>query len=421
MHKKSHSTKALRLFLFSILAFVWASTPAVAQRYFSYNHPNFSLFGTSNLWDALRTDFKLHHEATHPFINAEIGWFSKNQQYIDRTTLRAAPYLYYIREQLKKRNLPGELALLPIIESAYNPFALSNKGAAGLWQFMPDTARSYGLKHNSWYDGRRDIIESTRAALDHLTYLNKRFAGDWLLAIAAYNSGEGLVQAAIDRNRRLGKTTDFWSLALPAQTKQYVPRLMAIANVIQSPDKYAVQLSPIRNAPYFTEIDLDSSVNLSQAAKTANIDVAALHALNAGYKRNATEPAMPSKLLIPIKAINNFNLKAQQDEEQSETRFTKATINSRFENPELNISKKFRNMFNDDSSEQSSPHAFKAEDSKSYIVKVKHIQHEVAAGETLYKISKHYNISTKDISRWNHFDMQNRLTIGESLNLWVKV
>lgn len=455
--KRFFSLSILRILFVTVLACVWAGTPALAQRYFSFNdYSGFSLFGSKNLWDVLRKDFKLQHEAEHPFIKAEISWFSSNQKNVDRTVARATPYLYYVREQLKQRNLPGELALLPIVESAYNPFALSHKGAAGIWQFMPETAKFYGLKLNSWYDGRRDIVESTRAALDHLTRLHKKFDGDWLLAIAAYNSGEGMVQSAIDRNRRLGKSTDFWSLSLPEETKRYVPRLIAIANVVNNPKSYDVELSPIRNVPYFTQVDLNSTVNLAQAAKAAEIDVAHLHALNAGYKRTATDPSQPSRLLLPIKAVNKFNTQFNDDDNDEASRFDAAHVPGRFDqSKKTNVFHQFavalKNTFSrrtDKFTEESEHHvraAAKSTPSESrqaveqqrsmltaslatatgratkahQTITVKRIEHEVGAGETLYELARRYGVPVQQIARWNHVGTDHKLKLGEMVALWI--
>ena len=175
-----------------------------------------------NLWDVLREEFALPHYEDNPMVQEKIEWYMNNQDYLLRSASRAAPYLYYILQQVKKRHLPAELVLLPIIESGYNPFSLSNVGAAGIWQLMPDTATSLGVRQDWWYDGRRDVITSTRAALSHLSYLQSFFEGNWLYTLAAYNTGEGNLLSAIKRNIRDGKDTDFWSLPLSQDRKSVV-------------------------------------------------------------------------------------------------------------------------------------------------------------------------------------------------------
>ena len=164
-------------------------------------------------------------------------WSSQHPTYLKNLFERAEPFLYYILNELEKRNMPTEIALLPAIESAYKPNAVSKSKASGLWQFIPSTGKHYGLKQNWWYDGRRDVIASTDGAIKYLKYLNNMFDGDWLHALAAYNSGEGRVMRAIKKNKREGKPTDFWSLALPKETRAYVPKLLALADILRHQDK----------------------------------------------------------------------------------------------------------------------------------------------------------------------------------------
>jgi len=173
-------------------------------------------------------------------VTRELNWYLSHPSYIDRIQERAEPYLYFILQEIEKRGMPGEIALLPAVESAFRPFAYSPGRAAGMWQFIPSTGRLFGLKQNWWYDGRRDVVSSTRAALDYLMALNKQFNGDWELALAAYNSGAGTVRSAIRRNKRLGKPTDYWSLSLPDETNAYVPRLLALAKVFHHPQENGI-------------------------------------------------------------------------------------------------------------------------------------------------------------------------------------
>ena len=222
-----------------------------------------------NLWDVLRDEFALPHYEKNYAVQAKIEWFMNNQDYLLRSASRAAPYLYYISQQVRKRHLPAELVLLPIIESGYNPFSVSNMGASGIWQLMPDTASGYGVKRDWWYDGRRDVIASTRAALNYLSYLQSFFEGNWLLAIAAYNTGEGNVLAAIKRNIRDGRDTDFWSLPVAQQTRDYVPSLLALAVIISHPEKYPVYFPPIQSAPYLAQVEVGTQINLKHAATLA--------------------------------------------------------------------------------------------------------------------------------------------------------
>lgn len=259
-----------------------------------------------SIWDRLRADFQLPNAANRPEVQAQINWLAHNQGYLDRTIRRAAPYMYLIFQETQSRNLPAELVLLPIMESAYNPFIRSSRGAVGLWQLMSGTANGFGVKQDFWYDGRRDVYASTNAALDYLTYLQSYFGGDWLLAIAAYDAGEGRLQSAVHHNAERGLSTDFWSLSLPAETQAYVPRLLALAAIIQNPGKYNLTLPPITDQPYLQQVDLGAPINLSQAAEMAGMSLAELKALNPGYSRTSTGPNGPYRLLLPIDRIPMF-------------------------------------------------------------------------------------------------------------------
>lgn len=262
--------------------------------------------GSGNLWDELKTGFQLDHDTSNAAVQAQIAWYMQHQGYLYRTTKRAAPYMYYIYQQVHERNLPTELVLLPIMESAYNPFASSNRGAAGLWQLERGTASAFGVRQDWWYDGRRDVLASTNAALDYLTYLQSFFGGNWVLAIAAYDAGEGTIQEAVRRNARDGLGTDFWSLPLNAETRAYIPRLLALASIIDNPKEYPVDLPPISDSPYLGEVDIGGQINLEQAANLAGISLDELKQLNPGYSHHTTDPNGPHKLLLPFDKIQTF-------------------------------------------------------------------------------------------------------------------
>lgn len=259
-----------------------------------------------NIWDVLREEFALPHYEDNPAVQEKIQWFMSNQDFLFRSATRSAPYLYYILQQVKKRHLPAELVLLPIIESGYNPFSLSNVGAAGIWQLMPATASDLGIKRNSWYDGRRDVIASTRAALNHLAYLQGFFEGNWLYAIAAYNTGEGNVVSAIKRNIRDGRDTDFWSLPVAQQTRDYVPSLLALAVIISRPDQYPIYLPPVPNAPYLAQVDTGGQMNLKLAANLAGLSYQRMVQLNPGFNHPSVLTKGPSKLVLPIENVEQF-------------------------------------------------------------------------------------------------------------------
>ncbi len=262
--------------------------------------------GYPDVWARVRDRLRLPRDAAKR-IGRELEWYRGNQDYLDRTAERARRYLPFIAREVERRNLPGELALLPVVESAFQPFAYSRAGASGLWQFIRSTGKLYGLRQNWWYDGRRDVLEATRAALDYLEKLRDDFDGDWLLAVAAYNSGEGNVQRAVSRNRRHRKPTDFWSLRLPRETQSYVPRLLAVAALVADPQRYGITLSPIPDEVEFTVVALEGQIDLGLAAEVARVPLDEIYLLNPGFNRFATDPAGPHRLLLPRAAALGFS------------------------------------------------------------------------------------------------------------------
>lgn len=263
------------------------------------------LAALGDLWTRMRHGFQMDTSIDNERIAVQRNWYLRNADYLDRMARRASRYLHYTVSEAEKRNLPTELALLPIIESAYDPFAYSHANAAGMWQFIPGTARIMGLKLNDWFDGRRDVIDSTRAAYDFLSLLYGKF-GDWQLALAAYNAGPGAVQRAINRNKAAGLPTDFWSLKLPAETRAYVPRFLAMAQIVKSPESFGVTLHPVVNQPFFRVITINGQVDLPEAASIAGISLKEMYQLNAGFKRQATDPAGPHRLLVPAALPQDF-------------------------------------------------------------------------------------------------------------------
>ena len=224
-----------------------------------------------DVWERMRRGFQLQDGlGVNPRIEQQRLWFASNPSFLENAGERGSLYIHYIVERLEERNMPLELALLPVIESAYNPMAYSRSDAVGLWQFIPSTGRYFNLRQTRAYDGRRDITASTTAALDYLTRLHDMFNGDWLLALAAYNAGEGTVSRAIERNEKLGLPTDYWNLPLPQETKDYVPKFLALSQVVLAPEAYGVNLSPIANTPYFEVVEVKQSMDLSRVAALAS-------------------------------------------------------------------------------------------------------------------------------------------------------
>ena len=258
-----------------------------------------------NIFDRIRLGYKLPEVADRS-IDGQVRFFAGKPDFLDRTFDRAEHYLYYVVRELEARDMPLELAFLPVIESAYNPYAYSRARAAGIWQFIAPTARRYDVRVNWWQDGRRDIVDSTRAALDYLSELHTMFDGDWFLAIAAYNCGEAAVQRAVTKARRAGKPADFWHLKLPNETHGYVPALLAMARIVADPDQYGLEFATIANKPYFAQVEVGSQIDLRVAAMLLNVSEEELHELNPAFNRWATDPDGPHHLLVPVAVAPEF-------------------------------------------------------------------------------------------------------------------
>jgi membrane-bound lytic murein transglycosylase D len=261
-----------------------------------------------DLWQIAAQNF-VHADfdagGTQPAVSAQIEWLKQQSDFIYEVTRRSEPYAYYVMQQTIDRQLPAELMLLPMVESAYDGFAYSPGQAAGLWQFIPSTGKHFGLQQNWWYDGRRDIVASTTAAMSYLQQLYRRFES-WELALAAYNAGPARIARAQRKNRSKGLPDDYWSLELPAETQRYVPRLQALREVLRNPEAYGMTVYPVANAPYFEQVNVGSQIDLAQAADMANIPVKTLYRLNPGLNRWASPPQGPHQLALPVAAVKPF-------------------------------------------------------------------------------------------------------------------
>ncbi len=260
----------------------------------------------TDLWQRLRSGFQLSHETDRKRVLDELNWYVKHPEYVERVAKRAAPHLHYIIEALEKRGLPLEFALLPIVESAYDPFAYSHSRAAGLWQFIPGTARMYGLQIDWWNDGRRDVRASTKAAIDYLEYLHNRLDDDWLLALAAYNAGPGNVLSSIRVSKLPKDEVNFWSLKVFRETYTYVPRLLAISELINHPERYNMTLPDVANEPYWEVVQTQGQLDLNKAAELAEVSSKEIYTLNAGFNQWATHPDGPHELIIPVGKADVF-------------------------------------------------------------------------------------------------------------------
>lgn len=264
----------------------------------------------ADVWSRLREGFGLP-DVEQDRIDAEIARYEDRQRYFEIVAQRAQPYMRYILDRIEARDMPAELLLIPVVESAFRPFAYSYARAGGLWQFKPLTGKRFGLEQNWWYDGRRDVLASTEAALDYLEYLHGFFDGDWLLAIAAYNGGEGTVQRALRTNAARGQPTDYWHLDLPTQTEKYVPRILALRAILDTPGEYGIALPAMPEDEALAIVEVKDQVDLAVAAEMAGISLEALHRYNSGYNRWATPPDGPHRLAVPKRQADVFRAALQ--------------------------------------------------------------------------------------------------------------
>ncbi len=257
-----------------------------------------------DLWARIRQGFSMP-DLQSSAVDDRADWYAQRPEAFRRMVDRSNRYLYHIVEELERRNMPTELALLPFVESAFNPQAVSSAKAAGMWQFIPSTGKTYNLRQNVFQDERRDVLASTDAALDYLSKLHDQF-GDWQLALAAYNWGEGAVARAIARNQAAGQSTDYLNLNMPAETRMYVPKLQAIKNIITNPERYGIALPDIPNHPYFVTVTTSRDIDVSLAARLANLPLDEFKALNPSFNRPVILGASNPQILLPYDNAETF-------------------------------------------------------------------------------------------------------------------
>ena len=395
---------------------------------------------TPNVWDILRQEFALNHEVTQPEVQNQLRWLIAHPSYLQKLA-QSEPYMYHIITEIKKRHIPGEIALIPMIESSYDPFAYSGAGAAGLWQLMPGTGTDLGLKQDWWFDGRRSIRPATDAALNYFVYLNKFFNGNWILAFAAYDSGEGTMARIIKNSGQTGNKINFWSLPVPNETKAYIPRLLALAEIIQNPQRYKVELPDIPHAPYFEEVNIGSQIDLNHAAKLAGISYHDLIKLNPGYNRWATAPYRPYKLLIPANRVENFNRNLANFPEDQRVSWTRHQVSAgdslnliaqRYHTT-INLIKELNQLKSNAVKKgqyvlipSTKNMAVVAQAKSPPPTKVAHftalkqykIIHIVQRNETYTQLEKKYGISTHQIRAWNKLKSIKPLQRGQQLVIW---
>jgi len=397
----------------------------------------------TDVWERLRNNYSLPL-LENKRIQREVDWYARHPSYMVRVNERATPYMHYIISEVEKRGMPGEIALLPIVESAFQPFAYSHGRAAGIWQFIPGTGRHYGLKQNWWYDGRRDVYASTQAALNYLQRLHKMFDGNWMHALAAYNSGEGTVLKAIRRNKKKGKPTDFWSLRLPKETRSYVPRLLAISKVVADPARHGITLAPLENKPFFTRVDTKSQIDLALAAEMADISLDELYKLNPGFNRWATAPKGPHYLLIPVEKADAFENKIAGLPDSQRMRWKHHKVKSGETLSHIadkyrisvallkdsnrlrrNLIRKGQNLVIPVAAKSARTYRLSESQRKQKILsspksgRIK-IIHTVRGGDNLWDLSRKYKVNVRALAKWNAMAPRDVLQRGQKLVIWTK-
>ena len=263
--------------------------------------PNLS---QNDLWQRIRNGYALR-QLNSPLVASHEQWYAKRPDYMQRMTERGQRYLHFIVEEVERRGMPSEIALLPMIESAFNPEGYSTASASGIWQFIPSTGKHFGMQQNWWYDGRRNIISATLGALDYLQKLHGMF-GDWELALAAYNWGEGAVQRALTHNRKLGLPANYASLKMPSETRNYVPKLQAIKNIVSDPASFGLALHPVPNQPYFVAVSTSKNIDMELVAGLADVTLDEFRALNPAHNRPVILQENSEVLLLPVDKVETF-------------------------------------------------------------------------------------------------------------------
>jgi membrane-bound lytic murein transglycosylase D len=419
----------------------------------------------NTVWERLLSLYSLP-DINNPRIDRELYWYLEHPASLAILQQRAEPYLHHILDEIEAKNIPGELALLPVVESAFIPDAYSKADASGLWQFIPSTGQEFGLQQNAWYDGRRDIYASTKAATTYLKQLSETFDGDWLLALASYNCGKGRVRKSIEQNEYRNLPTDYWSLDLPEETESYVPRLLAVAKLFANADEYNIHLQHIPNRPYFEVIDIKSPIDLHKAAQLANTPLDKFLKLNPGFNRSCTAPEGPHRLLIPVAQAQSFkrNLALlpyyervtikQYDEDRVAQVHRQEKPEERVAQIRPEVTRTILNQYKVKSGENL---AFIASKNQTTIKSIRQINHlasnsirsgmrlqlpseakynsisliakaaknksanahvyAIKKGDTFFNISQRFSVTPKDIANWNNITLKTALIPGRKLTI----
>ncbi len=396
-----------------------------------------------SVYERMLHSFALPDCSSHEVSRNWAQWYADRPEYMERVLRRAEPWIYYIVEEIERRGLPGELALLPIVESAYDPFAYSSGRALGTWQFVSATGRQYGLDQNWWYDGRRDVVASTHAALDYLEYLHDFFDGDWLLALASYNSGEGRVSRSVKRNVKAGKPGDFWNIRLPKETRGYVPKLLGLTCLFLNADAYGFTPPKTPNEPVITTVDFGTQTDLVLVSQKAELPIDQLFTLNPGYNRWATAPEGPYRIVLPLDAADRLASNGTDVAAQDLMRWDQVTVRSgdtlsglsarhdvpvsvlrtanEIEGDLIRPGQKLR-LPRDQRMMVDPLYAAAAAELarlQSGLLAADRKTHRVRSGESLSVIARRYRVSVRELQQWNNIRNPNQLRAGQKLTVFL--
>lgn len=392
-----------------------------------------------DLWARLRQQMQLDHDV-HSRMEPHLAYYARHQGYIDRVSERSSRYIYHILNEIEARGLPAELALLPIVESAYDAFAYSHGRASGLWQFIPATGLAYGLEQDWWYDGRRDVIAATDAALTYLAKLHDQFDGDWMLALAAYNSGAGTVRKAQEANRQAGKSTDYWSLNLPRETRQYVPKLLALSALIDDPEAYGITLPEISDEPYFEIVNIAGQIDLAQVAQLSGISTDEIYLLNPAFNRWATRPEGPHRILVPINHAEQLRQGLAQLPDNERLNWNRHVVQSgeslivlaKRYNTTVDVIRDVNGITGNlirvgealmiptaSATDYRLSSDSRLSTNQEREREGNRVEYEVQAGDSFWLISQKYGVSSRSLAAWNNMAPGDTLRIGQKLVIWT--
>lgn len=390
----------------------------------------------SNIWPLITAEFKLDRHIDKKSVRDKINYYARHPEYLNRVIDRSTPFIYYIVEEIKKRDMPMEIALLPIVESAYQPFAYSPSHASGLWQFISSTGKIYGLEQNWWYDGRRDVIAATGAALDYLENLHTRF-DDWMHALASYNTGENKVAREIKNNQRAGKPTDFFNLKLYKETRGYVPSLLAVCEIFANPSKYNLKLNSVANQPYFEAVNTQGQIDMAIVSESTGMSMEEIYNLNAGFNRWATPPNGPHRILLPKEKAPAFKqklaaipvskritwqehvIKKGETIDKIAQRYgTNTTAIKDVNRMSGNTIRAGNTLLIPKSQKPLKEYALTQTQRYAKSSNSKKTVHKVKRGDNLWDISRTYGVSVDKLCIWNGIKKNSVLKLGQKLVVW---